>query len=67
MRSSGDLQRHMARLTDGPIIVQRYLRTPLLLGGGLKFDLRLYALVLSVRPLRLFLCRDGLVRVCAEA
>ena len=48
-----------------PNIVQRYLHRPHLL-DGYKYDLRLYVLLSSVQPLRIFLFREGLVRVCTQ-
>ena len=55
----------LLRRLKEPAVLQRYINTPMLLPGGLKFDLRIYALVLRVQPRAFFICRDGLVRVCS--
>ncbi|KAG2461314.1 TTLL7 polyglutamylase, partial [Polypterus senegalus] len=46
-------------------IVQEYLEKPFLM-EGYKFDLRIYILVTSCDPLRIFLYNDGLVRMGTE-
>eukprot|EP00794_Sanderia_malayensis_P008006 gene8006-8865_t len=44
------------------IIVQQYIEKPLLM-DNYKFDLRIYVLVTSCDPLKIFLYNDGLVRM----
>lgn len=44
-------------------VISRYIDNPLLMGGR-KFDLRLYVLVTSFRPLKVYLFKHGFCRFC---
>ena len=46
-------------------VVSRYLESPLLIGSR-KFDLRIYALVLSYVPLKVYLHRSGQGLICTS-
>lgn len=50
---------------DEPYVVQEYVIDPLLL-DGLKSDMRVYALVLSCDPLKIFIYREGMVRFATQ-
>lgn len=50
---------------EGRCVVQKYVRDPLLY-KGLKFDLRVYALLAGCDPLRIYIYNEGLVRFATE-
>jgi len=47
------------------MVMQRYLKNPLLL-NGYKFDLRIYVLVTSVNPLEAFIYKEGFGRFSTQ-
>ena len=47
-------------------VVQRYVQNPMCL-NGFKFDLRLYVLVTSFKPLEAFIYTDGFARISTQA
>lgn len=47
------------------LVVQRYMRSPYLI-DGFKFDLRIYVLITSCDPLKIFIYKEGMVRFATE-
>uniref|UniRef100_A0A183BM19 Tubulin tyrosine ligase-like family, member 11 n=1 Tax=Globodera pallida TaxID=36090 RepID=A0A183BM19_GLOPA len=47
-------------------LVQEYVTDPYLLPDGLKFDLRVYAVIKSINPLSIYVAREGMARFCTE-
>ncbi|EFC50390.1 tubulin tyrosine ligase [Naegleria gruberi] len=58
-------KKHAPLPEDKRILVQEYIANPLLIAGK-KFDMRLYVLVSSYDPLRVYLHCDGLARFATE-
>jgi len=46
---------------DSSMIVQKYMHKPHLI-DGFKYDLRVYAVVFGINPLRIYIYKDGLAR-----
>ena len=57
------LHDHEAKFKSLDVVVQRYIADPMLL-KGFKFDLRVYAYIRVVEPLEVYVCREGLARLC---
>lgn len=55
------LQHHLS--SKNTYVISRYIDNPLLIGGK-KFDLRIYVLVTSFRPLKAYMFRNGFCRFC---
>ncbi|CAK9113690.1 unnamed protein product [Durusdinium trenchii] len=53
------------KITQRAGIVQRYVDRPLLI-NGFKFDLRLYVVVTSFDPLKVYIYQEGLVRLATQ-
>lgn len=49
----------------GNWVCQDYVHDPLLV-DGLKFDLRVYAALISLDPVKVYVCKEGLARFCTE-
>lgn len=59
------LTRDMEEIREKECVVQEYCRNPLLI-ENLKFDLRIYVLVVGCDPLRAYIHEDGIVRLATE-
>lgn len=60
-----DIPKNVFSHEEKDMLVQRYIKTPLLLEGK-KFDLRLYVLVKGYDPVEAYLADEGLARLCTE-
>ena len=60
------LIQYAEQIPDGePMVAQKYVLKPYLL-DGLKFDLRIYFLVASSDPLRLYIFKEGMARLATN-
>ena len=50
---------------DQQSVIQQYIDNPLLIRGT-KWDMRIYVLITQVRPLKIYLYKEGIVRFSSE-
>jgi tubulin polyglutamylase TTLL6/13 len=62
---SRSLEEIVASCKDEGCVVQRYIHKPYII-DDLKFDLRIYALLYGVNPLRIFIHEMGIARFATE-
>ena len=63
---STDSELEELRNTKDSICLQRYIDNPFLLSNCLKFDIRVYVLITSWDPIRIYMYKDGLVKFCVN-
>ena len=59
------MTREIDDISEENCVVQIYIDRPLLM-EKMKFDLRVYVLVLGIDPLRIFLSKEGLARMSVK-
>ncbi|KAJ3189416.1 Tubulin polyglutamylase ttll4 [Gaertneriomyces sp. JEL0708] len=59
------LFRTVKKLKHRPVVISQYVQDPYLIGGR-KFDIRLYVVVTSWEPLRVYFWQDGIARFAAD-
>jgi tubulin polyglutamylase TTLL2 len=50
---------------DQQSVLQKYVHNPMLI-KGMKWDMRIYVFIPKVRPLKIYLYKEGLVRFSTE-
>ena len=65
-RDATEAQLQELQNTKDSVCLQRYIANPFLLSNCLKFDIRVYVLVTSWDPIRIYMYKDGLVKFCVN-